>query len=133
MNSLLADLRKEREEREKKDGVTEPSSRGAESSEATGSRRRKQSAPRRIIKNSDSAPVVAASPNQSQTKRTKPDSGLKQNTDTIDLTDSEPTQKKPRKPKAKTSTEKKPRTVSSVEFESDHGVFDPQEMASELI
>ena len=145
MNSVLADLRKEREERQKTSGHVDviSTSTGAapEPPASSGAKRRKQSAPRRIVRDSENN-VVAEQASQAgestaQAKRMKGLISSEQNTESIDLTEPDVPQKKPRakaKPKENEGRAKKsPLAASSVEFVNDAGSFNPDELARECL
>ena len=142
MNSLLADLRRQREERQQKSDMG--SAESAKSDELctvpSGAKRRKQSVPRRIVREtegtSDPPTEVLDAEKPKQSKKSKPASGSKEDSDAIDLTDSDVPAKKPRakaKAPSKPQGSKKPRSVSAVEFDVQSTAFDPQELASEFI
>ena len=129
MNSVLAQLRQEREERQKaQDGVEATTGIfSVDNAETSGARRRKQSAPRRFVQESIQAVVsddVVENPPPS--KKRKEDKPPKQSLVADTPADSASSNKKSR-PKGKTKTLQPP---SSIEFEEQNNEFDAQELAS---
>jgi hypothetical protein len=143
MNATLAELRHEREKRQanSESSFQEPPSHTQETSSGSGAKRRKQSAPRRIVRESEEA--LREQPNdaidiQTQSKKKRGDGASEQKDsgrkdESIDLTEDEPDLPKKKRsnptPKDNKGKAKKPQPASSIEFEAESGPFDVEELA----
>jgi hypothetical protein len=133
MNAVLAQLRQEREERLKVQDVNGATI-GASSvdcAEVSGARRRKQSAPRRIVR--ESIPSVVSDENDDDVvvevppQRKKRKEGNPAKLGSGPVKEDSASSKKESRPRGKI---KNPPPVSSIEFEEENNDFDAQELAS---